>query len=104
MEHEFLNRFYSTKRTISVTELIRTKPWKDVPILDYIQRWRAPSLECKDRLSEASAIEMCTQSMHWDLLYVLQMRKSRTLQELKTKAHDMEVTIATHRGKSFYST
>jgi len=41
--------------------------------------------------------------MHWDLLYVLQMSKPRTSQELAIKAHDMGVTIASHRTSSFYS-
>ena len=39
--------------------------------------------------------------MAWDMFYVLQMSKSRTLQELATKAHDMEVTIASRRGSCF---
>jgi len=41
--------------------------------------------------------------MHWDSLYVLQMSKLRTFQELATKARDMGVTIASRRGNSFYS-
>jgi len=32
------------------------------------------------------------------------MSKPRTFQELVTKAHDMEVTIAVHCSNSFYST
>jgi len=38
--------------------------------------------------------------MEWELLYVLQMSKPRTFQELATKAHDMEMTIPNRRGKS----
>jgi len=71
MDQEFLNRFYCIQRIVSMTELTNTKQWKDEPVLDYINRWRALSLECKDRLSEASAMEMCTQGMAWDLLYVI---------------------------------
>ena len=37
-------------------------------------------------------MEMCTQGMAWDLLYVLQMSKPWTFQELATKAHDMDTT------------
>jgi len=54
-----------------MTELTNTKQWKDKPVLDYINHWHALGLECKDRLSEASVVEMCTQGMAWDLLYVL---------------------------------
>jgi len=51
-------------------------------------------------LPEAFAVEMCAQGMEWGLLYVLQMSKLRTFQELATKAHDMKMTIANRRGQS----
>ena len=70
------------------------------PVLNYINRWRALSLKCKDRFFEASVMEMCTQGMVWDLLYVLQMSKPWIFQELAAKAHDIQVAIASH-GNSF---
>jgi hypothetical protein len=36
MEKEFLNRFYSIRRTVSMMELTNMKQWKDEPIVDYI--------------------------------------------------------------------
>ena len=57
------------------------------------------SLDCKDRLSEISVVEMCIQGMHWGLLYILQGIKSRTFEELETRAHDMELSIAS-RGST----
>ncbi|KAL4615632.1 hypothetical protein ACB092_07G140800 [Castanea dentata] len=58
----------NTRRTVSMMELTNTKQWKDEPVVDYINRWRSLSLDCKDRLSEISVIEMCIQGMHWGLL------------------------------------
>ena len=78
MKHEFLNRFYSTQRIVSMTKLTNTEQWKDEPVLDYVNCWRSLSLECKDCLSETSAIEMCAQGMEWDILYALQVNKPKT--------------------------
>ncbi|KAA0033157.1 ty3-gypsy retrotransposon protein [Cucumis melo var. makuwa] len=61
LEIEFLNRFYSTRRVVSMMELTNTKQRKGEPVIDYSNRWRALSLDCKDKLTELSAVEMCTQ-------------------------------------------
>ena len=53
-------------------------------------------MDCKDRLSEIFAIEMCIQGMHWGLLYILQGIKPRTFEELATRVHDIELSIASH--------
>ncbi|KAA0033246.1 ty3-gypsy retrotransposon protein [Cucumis melo var. makuwa] len=101
LEKEFLNRFHSTRRTVSMMELTNTKQRKGEPVIDYINRWKALSLDCKDRLTELSAVEMCTQGMHWGLLYILQGIKSCTFEELATRAHDMKLSIASRGTKDF---
>ncbi|KAM1669883.1 hypothetical protein PS2_043222 [Malus domestica] len=79
-------------------ELTSTKQWRDEPVVDYINRWRNLSLDCKDRLLEISSIEMCVQGMQWGLHYILQGIKPRTFEELATRDHDIELNIA-HHGK-----
>ena len=75
-------------------ELTNTKQRKDESVVDYINRWHSLSLDCKDRLSEVSAVEMCIQEMHRSLLYILQGIRPHTFEELATQAPDMELSIA----------
>ncbi|KAL0439248.1 UNVERIFIED_CONTAM: hypothetical protein Slati_2407800 [Sesamum latifolium] len=84
LEQEFLNRFYSTRRTVSMVELTNSRQWKEEPVIDYINRWRNLSLNYKNRLSEASTIEMCIQGMHWGLCYILQGILPKSFEELAT--------------------
>ena len=97
MEKEFLNRFFCTRRMVSMLKLTSTKQQEDEQAVEFINRWRALSLDYKDRLSELlSSVEMCIQDMHWELLYILQGIKPRTFEELATRAHDMKLSLTSH--------
>ena len=74
-------------------ELTHTRQWKNEHVVNSIDRWRSLSLNCKNRLSETSTIEMCIQGMHWNLNYILQGIPLSTFEKLATRTHDMELSI-----------
>ena len=100
LEREFFNRFYSTRRIVSMIKFTATRQWKDEPVIDYIQRWRSFSLNYKDRLFESSAIEMCIKGMKWGLSYILQGVKPSTFKELATRAYDIQLSISDVGGQN----
>ncbi|KAF3682026.1 Translocase of chloroplast 34, chloroplastic [Capsicum annuum] len=73
---------------------------KDKPVTDFINRWRNASVNCKDRLSKASAIKMCIQGMQWELLYIFQGIKPKSFKELATRAHDMDLSMSSAGKRS----
>ncbi|KAL0414177.1 UNVERIFIED_CONTAM: hypothetical protein Sradi_1619400 [Sesamum radiatum] len=93
LQNKFFSRFYSARRTVSMTELANQHQEKDEPVLDYINNWRNLSLSCKDALSEISAVELCIHGMHWELCYILQAIKPKTFGELATRAHGIEMSF-----------
>ena len=100
LECEFLNRFYRTRRVVSMIELTNARQWNEEPVIDYIHRWRNLGLNCRDRLSDTSALDICIQGMYWGLRYILKGIKPKSFEELATRAHDMELSIAAVESSS----
>ena len=75
-------------------EITKASQGEDELVVDFINRWRSLSLNCKDRLSE-----IFIQGMNWDLHYILQGLKPNTFKELTTRSHDMELSMTLRKDQ-----
>ncbi|KAA0061095.1 retrotransposon protein putative ty3-gypsy sub-class [Cucumis melo var. makuwa] len=91
-----------TREDLLVKQFIRTLKenaldWYTDLEPESIDSWEQLKRDFLNRFYSTRPVEMCTQGMHWRLLYILQGIKPRTFEELATRAHDMELSIA-NRG------
>ncbi|WJZ97157.1 hypothetical protein VitviT2T_015785 [Vitis vinifera] len=66
MERAFLQRFYSTQKSVGITKLTQTTQRNSEEAADFITRWRNLSLHCPQSISEREAIRMCMNNLKRD--------------------------------------
>jgi len=90
MQDAFLVRFYSTQRTVGITELTQTLQRDNEKAADFINRWRNLSLHCPQPITEPEAVRMCMNNLSPDMAIYLQGVRPITFVELASKATDIE--------------
>jgi hypothetical protein len=90
MQEAFLERFYSTQRTVGITELTQTMQRANEKAADFINRWRNLSLHCPQPITEPEAVRMCMNNLSPDMAIHLQGVRPITFEELSSKATDIE--------------
>jgi hypothetical protein len=67
MQDVFLERFYSTQRTIGIIELTQTLQRANERVFNLINRWRNLSLHCPRSITEPEAVRMCMNNLSPDM-------------------------------------
>ncbi|KAK9943337.1 hypothetical protein M0R45_008947 [Rubus argutus] len=63
MQRAFLAQFVSSKKKVSIIDLADTKQKTTEGANDFITRWRSLNLQCPEKLSEQSAVQMCANNL-----------------------------------------
>ena len=59
MPKSFLAHFVSSERKISIVDLANAMQRHDESVNDFIARWRGLKLQCTEKLTEMTAVQMC---------------------------------------------
>jgi hypothetical protein len=104
MQDAFLERFYSTQRTVGITKLTHTEQGMNEKAADFINRWRNLSLHCPQPITETEAVRMCMNNLRPDMAVYLQGVRPVTFEELASKATDIENynQLVARRTKTVY--
>lgn len=94
MQREFLAQFVSSKKIVSIIDLADTKQKATEGANDFITRWRSLNLQCPEKLSEQSAVQMCANNLIPEIATFVGTAEPQTFDALVSKANNVERQIA----------
>ncbi|KAK9911071.1 hypothetical protein M0R45_034994 [Rubus argutus] len=94
MQKAFLAQFVSSKKKVSIIDLAETKQKPDEGINGFISRWRSLNLQCSEKLTEHSAVQMCSNNLLPEIATFVSTAEPQTFEALVSKASNVERQIA----------
>lgn len=94
MQKAFLAQFVSSRKKISIIDLADTKQKLAESTNEFISRWRGLSLQCSEKLSEQSAVQMCSNNLLPEIATFVSTAEPQTFDALVSKASNVEKQIA----------
>ncbi|CAB4319825.1 unnamed protein product [Prunus armeniaca] len=100
MQKAFLAQFVSSKKKVSIMDLAQTtqKPGKNAN--DFIMRWRSLNLQCPEKITEQSAVQMCYNNLIPDIATFVAIAEPQSFDALVSKASNVERQIARQKSAS----
>ncbi|XP_040372026.1 uncharacterized protein LOC121052108 [Rosa chinensis] len=94
MQRAFLAQFVSSKKKVSIIDLADTKQNSDESTNEFISRWRSLNLQCLEKLTEISAVQMCSNNLLPEIATFVSTAEPQTFEALVSKASNVERQVA----------
>ena len=94
MQKAFLAQFVSSKKKVSIIDLAEAKQKPDEGINEFISRWRSLNLQCSEKLTEHSAVQMCSNNLLPEIATFVSTAEPQTFEALVSKASNVERQVA----------
>lgn len=90
MQKAFLAQFVSSKKKVSIIDLAEAKQKPNEGINEFISRWRSLNLQCSEKLTEHSAVQMCSNNLLPEIATFVSTAEPQTFEALVSKASNVE--------------
>jgi len=94
----FLAQFMSSKRKVSIIDLTDTHQSSNKSVNDFITRWRSLSLQCLEKLSEQTAVQMCGKNLDPQIAIYVGTAEPKNFDTVVSKASNVERQLARQRS------
>ncbi|KAL6125822.1 hypothetical protein ACLB2K_073874 [Fragaria x ananassa] len=81
-------------KNVSIIDLVNTKKKNDEKANAFISRWRSLHVQCSDKLTEQSAIQICSNNLLLEITAFVSTAEPQTFDELVSKASNVERHVA----------
>ncbi|KAL6284489.1 hypothetical protein ACE6H2_015419 [Prunus campanulata] len=102
LQKAFLAQFVCSKKKISLTDLSNASQNPNECVNEFISRWRSLNLQCTEKLTEKSAVQMCSSNLLPEIATFVSTVEPETFDALVSVSDNIERQVT--RKKSFTQT
>ena len=94
LQKAFLAQFVSSKKKVSIIDLADARKKSNESVKHFITRWRSLNLQCFEKLTEQSTVQMCSNNLLLEIAIFIGTAKPQSFDALVSKASNVERKIA----------
>ncbi|KAL4614682.1 hypothetical protein ACB092_07G071000 [Castanea dentata] len=98
LQRAFLAQFVSSKKKVSIIDLVDARQKSNESVNDFITRWRSLNLQCSEKLTEQSAIQMCSNNLLLEIATFIGTAEPHSFDALVSKASNVERQISRQKS------